>query len=229
MTKIQSEIETAFISLISACKNLVIPLLNEFFGTKFIGDENVRVLGNQIHVSSKKESHTYLFCVEQGPDDALVVLPCELLPEIKTEVSAKPLLTGTTISVASEGILYLRGYVPDKHKLDLSFKLCSTGSMMNLLPIKSLYDYGEDMLFDKGFYILLPFWLTSDPAKTLFGNRVQAGYTMEYVGKIHERLRAEVVTNRLSQENAEAIIATSNRLLRILWMDYVYPEKSDEQ
>lgn len=177
--------DDAFRALYIRCKTLVLFLLNEAFGTEYIGDEELQFLPNETFRWRKKDSKDEdkdLDMVKRISDSQFEVtdhngnvrrfqVECQskndsyMAMRIMEYSLSFALETGTadnakfTAEIHNVAVLYLRSSKNTPNSYEMEVVAPTKESIYWTVPVVKVSNYTLDDLFSKKLYFLLPFYI----------------------------------------------------------------------
>ncbi len=167
----------AFRTILNDCRKLIIPVINEIFGEKYTGKEEIRFFPNEHFLDQQDEADKeritdtnftvygkvpkkyHIECESSLPDGKITIRLFEYDAQIaldEGEVTEETL----TVTFPNTAVLYLRTYkkTPDKMKYVI---VTPGGTVQYDVPIMKVQAYTLDDIFEKGLLILIPFYIFS--------------------------------------------------------------------
>ncbi len=171
----------AFRTILNDCRKLVIPLINEIFGEKYTGEEEIQFFPNEhfldrqgkedreritdtnFSIKGKYIKKYHIECESSLPDRKMTIRLFEYDAQIaldEGEVTEETL----TVTFPNTAVLYLRTYkkTPDKMKYAI---VTPGGTVRYDIPIVKIQKYSLDDIFDKRLLMLIPFYIFSHEKK----------------------------------------------------------------
>lgn len=165
----------AFRTILNDCRKLIIPLINEIFGEKYTGDEEIRFSPNEHFLDQQdkadKERITdtnftvfgrtpkryHVECESSYPDGKITVRLFEYDAQIALDEGE---LTEETLTVTfpHTALIYLRTRQksPDRMKYVI---VTPGGTVQYDIPVMKMQTYSLDDIFEKGLLMLIPFYI----------------------------------------------------------------------
>lgn len=171
--------DDAFRSMYTRCKRLVLFLLNETFGTAYIGDEDIRFLPNETFLwrgsiknaknRAKRISDSQFEVIDHNGEVRRFQIECQSKPDKNMALrlmeysmsfaldSAEIDNAKVTTKIHNTAVLYLRSNdnTPAFHEMEIVAP--NKQSICWSAPTVKMSDYTLDDLFEKQLYFLLPF------------------------------------------------------------------------
>lgn len=167
----------AFRTILNDCRKLVIPVINEIFGEKYTGEEEIQFFPNEhfmdqqdradreritdtnFTIIGKVQKKYHIECESSLPDGKITVRLFEYDAQIaldEGEVTEETL----TVTFPNTAVLYLRTYkkTPDKMRYVI---VTPGGTVQYDVPIMKVQAYSLDNIFDKHLLMLIPFYIFS--------------------------------------------------------------------
>ncbi len=160
--------DTVFRTVIEYFPHLVIPVINEVFGTRYPADESLAVLKNE-HVTWGGKTVTDLFFelgkryfhveCQSATDGRMIIRIMEYAAAIAIENAAEAGDGSFRMRFPSSCVVYLRssGNTPDKLTMHVDFP--NGESVAFDVPLLKVREYTKDELFQKDLLMLLPYYL----------------------------------------------------------------------
>lgn len=166
-----------FRTILSDCRKLVIPVINEIFGETYTGEEEIqffpnehflgqqdeagkeRITGTNLRIVGKTAKKYHIECESSLPDGKIMIRLFEYDAQIaldEGEVTEETL----TVSFPNTAVLYLRAYqkTPDKMKYVI---VTPGGTVQYGIPVMKVQSYSLDDIFEKRLLMLIPFYIFS--------------------------------------------------------------------
>jgi len=167
----------AFRTILNDCRKLVIPVINEIFGEKYTGEEEIQFFPNEhfidrqdeadreritdtnFTVYGKTQKKYHMECESSLPDGRITIRLFEYDAQIaldEGEVTEETL----TVTFPNTAVLYLRAYkkTPDKMKYVI---VTPGGTVQYDVPVMKVQRYSLDDIFEKRLLMLIPFYIFS--------------------------------------------------------------------
>lgn len=181
--------DDAFRTLLVKCPSLLIPMVNEAFGTHYIGTEKVVLFQNehfvhQINGSPRKRITDSSFSIKAGspciavsptaePDAEVpkYIMECQTNSDgaflirlfeyaIETGLESSTLTKGKlVVTIPKLAVLFLRKTCATPDSMEIQIKGYGNTGVSIGVPVLMMSDYTLDDLFRKKLYFLLPFFL----------------------------------------------------------------------
>ncbi|MBQ6089810.1 MAG: hypothetical protein IJL07_00855 [Lachnospiraceae bacterium] len=159
--------DDVFMTLCERMPELLIPLINEAFGTDYSEDEKIIKLRDEHHLQRNKiitdayvgiRDLTYHIECQSNDDDVMVIRMFEYDTVIAIE--SRKLIDGVIeIDYPRSCVVYLKGKDVDKHRVILRVRF-PDGFVYDYKPkVLEVESYELDELFKKHLLMLLPFYL----------------------------------------------------------------------
>lgn len=177
MSNINTPYDDVFRTLLTDCKGLIIPVVNEVFGEHFTGKEKVVLKENEIFLRQQNgdeekritDSSFAIVAIESN-DSKQYHLECQSttdgsmlirMYEYDSQIALKEgLLEGTVLNVhfPQSAILYLRhnSGTPDVMKICIN---TPGGSVSYPIMVMKVKEYDIDEIFEKNLLFLIPFYI----------------------------------------------------------------------
>lgn len=167
----------AFRTILNDCRKLIIPVINEIFGERYTGEEEIRFFPNEHFLDRQDEADKeritdtnftvfgiipkkyHVECESSLPDGRITIRLFEYDAQIALDEGK---LTEETLTVTfpNTAVLYLRTYkkTPDKMKYVI---VTPGGTVQYDVPIMKVQSYTLDDIFEKNLLFLIPFYIFS--------------------------------------------------------------------
>lgn len=177
MNNVNTPYDDVFRTLLTDCKSLIIPVVNEVFGEHFTGKEKVVLKENEIFLRQQNgteekritDSSFAIVGIESG-DFKQYHLECQStadgsmlirMYEYDSQIALKEgVLEGTVLNVhfPQSAILYLRhnSGIPDIMKICIH---TPGGSISYPVMVMKVKEYDIDEIFEKNLLFLIPFYI----------------------------------------------------------------------
>ena len=176
ITIVSTPYDDVFRTLLNDCRELVIPVINELFWTKYSGNEKI-VFSQDVHFLNRQdgnedkeitdtsftilgdETKKYHLECQSSTDSSMLVRIFEYATQIALDQGE---IVGNTLKVEipHSGVLFLRstGSTPDKMKIEMT---TPGGTVSFDIPVMKAQRYGIDEIFEKNLLFLIPFYIFS--------------------------------------------------------------------
>lgn len=167
--------DDAFRTILTECKELIIPVVNEVFGTNFSGKEPITVLSNErflpqeggsqskritdsyFEIIFSKTTYRYHLECQSSQDGTMIVRMFEYDAQIAAE---NAVISGNEMIVTfpESAVIYLRQTqnTPDEMKITIRVP---NGEISYCAPVMKVQNYSLEAIFDKQLWFLLPFYI----------------------------------------------------------------------
>ncbi len=167
----------AFRTILSDCRKLVIPVINEIFGETYTGEEEIRFSPNEhfldqqdaadqkritdtnFTVFGKVPKKYHIECESSLPDGKITIRLFEYDAQIaldEGEVTEETL----TVTFPNTAVLYLRTYKKTPNKMKYVI-ITPGGTLRYDIPVMKIQMYSLNDIFEKGLLMLIPFYIFS--------------------------------------------------------------------
>lgn len=185
MSNFNTPYDDSFRTLLTDCKRLVVPLVNEMFGENWSESESVELFQNEAFVTAGADtkritdsnftigkSRRYHIECQSNPDGTMTVRVFEYASQIAI-TTAESDISKTVFTMPSSGILYLRcnENTPDYHIIEVH---TPGGNVSYKVPIIKIKDYTLEELLEKRLFFLIPFYFFN--------------YSLDELEKNHEKI-----------------------------------------
>lgn len=226
--------DDAFRTILTECKELIIPVVNEIFGTKFTGKEPIKVMSNERFLPQQGGAQTkkvtdsyfeiwcgdkvYCFHIEcQSSEDGTMILR---MFEYDAQIAAeRSVIEGNTMKIEfpESALIYLRQTkdTPDEMNVILSV---GNKSIKYQMPVLKIKNYRLKEIFNKKLLFLLPFYIFNFEHEFQEMNTSEEKLSVlqqEYV-EIGERLSELVQAGQLTEYQRQTILDMSKKAAEAL-------------
>ncbi len=233
----------AFRTILNDCRKLILPVINEIFGERYTGEEEVeffpnehflnqqdaagreRITDTNFRIIGKTVKKYHLECESSLPDGRMAIRLFEYDAQIaldEGEVTEETL----TVTFPHTAVLYLRAYekTPDQMKYVIE---TPGGTVSYDVPVMKVQTYTLADLFDKRLLFLIPFYIFSHEKRFAKYNRNERELEklkqeyQEIVSGLDELERREVI----GAFDRRTIIEISSDVLREITKKYENVQK----
>ena len=233
----------AFRTILNDCRKLILPVINEIFGERYTGEEEVeffpnehflnqqdaagreRITDTNFRIIGKTVKKYHLECESSLPDGRMAIRLFEYDAQIaldEGEVTEETL----TVTFPHTAVLYLRAYekTPDQMKYVI---VTPGGTVSYDVPVMKVQTYTLADLFDKRLLFLIPFYIFSHEKRFAKYNRNERELEklkqeyQEIVSGLDELERQEVI----GAFDRRTIIEISGDVLREITKKYENVQK----
>lgn len=233
----------AFRTILNDCRKLILPVINEIFGERYTGEEEVeffpnehflnqqdaagreRITDTNFRIIGKTVKKYHLECESSLPDGRMAIRLFEYDAQIaldEGEVTEETL----TVTFPHTAVLYLRAYekTPDQMKYVI---VTPGGTVSYDVPVMEVQTYTLADLFDKRLLFLIPFYIFSHEKSFAKYNRNERELEklkqeyQEIVSGLDELERREVI----GAFDRRTIIEISGDVLREITKKYENVQK----
>ncbi len=233
----------AFRTILNDCRKLILPVINEIFGERYTGEEEVeffpnehflnqqdaagreRITDTNFRIIGKTVKKYHLECESSLPDGRMAIRLFEYDAQIaldEGEVTEETL----TVTFPHTAVLYLRAYekTPDQMKYVI---VTPGGTVSYDVPVMKVQTYTLADLFDKRLLFLIPFYIFSHEKRFAKYNRNERELEklkqeyQEIVSGLDELERREVI----GAFDRRTIIEISSDVLREITKKYENVQK----
>lgn len=231
MSNFNTPYDDSFRTLLTDCKRLVVPLVNEMFGENWLESENVELYQNEVFITTgadKKRitdsnftignSRRYHIECQSNTDGTMTVRIFEYATQIAI-TTAESGVSETVFTMPASGILYLRcnDNTPDFHKIVVD---TPNGSINYKIPIIKIRNYSLDELLKKRLFFLIPFYFFNYSLDELeHDNELIEKMKLTYQ-KLWDDLEILVQQGTLSEFERSAIKAMCEKVAQALTVNY---------
>ena len=165
----------AFRTILNDCRKLIIPIINEIFGEKYTGDEEIhffpnehfldqqdeadkeRITDTNFRIVGKETKKYHIECESSLPDGKITIRLFEYDAQIaldEGEVTEETL----TVTFPNTAVLYLRAYKKTSDKMRYVI-VTPGGTVQYDIPVMKVQMYSLDDIFQKRLLMLIPFYI----------------------------------------------------------------------
>lgn len=166
--------DDVFRTLLNDCRGLIIPLINEVFGERYTGSEQIVFSPNEHYINQQdgeeyecitdtkfkivgKETKNYHWECQSTADSSMAVRIFEYASQIaldEGEINENRL----TVTFPHSAVLYLRSgaATPDEMRIEIK---TPNGGISYSIPVMKLQGYDIDEIFEKNLLFLIPFYI----------------------------------------------------------------------
>ena len=167
--------DSVYRTLLNDCTQLIIPVINEIFGTNYTGNEEIQLFPNENIITSPEgelitritdsnfvvikgiSSRYHLECESKENDNTMIIRMFEYDSQVAlTDVR----LEGNTLHVQlpKSAIIYLRHNANTPDEFYISFE-DGDQQLIRTIPTIKIQRYTLDEIFEKELYYFLPFYI----------------------------------------------------------------------
>ena len=231
MSNFNTPYDDSFRTLLTDCKRLVVPLVNEMFGENWLESEHVELYQNEVFITAgadKKrvtdsnftigDSRRYHIECQSSTDGTMVVRIFEYATQVAI-TTAEHGVSETVFTMPASGILYLRcnDKTPDFHTITVN---TPGGSLGYKVPIIKIRNYSLDELLKKRLFFLIPFYFFNYPLEELEHDSGMIEEMKNTYLKLWDDLETLVQQGRLSEFEKSAIKAMCEKVAQALTANY---------
>ena len=224
--------DDVFRTLLNDCSPLILPVLNEVFGERYTGKEQIEFLVNEHFLNRqggeerKRVTDTCFRVLGEGgakkyhiesqslPDTSLLVRIFEYDTQIALDEGS---IEGDllTVTFPHSAVLFLRHTRTTPARMGIRM-VTPGGDVSYEIPVMKVQEYSLLELFAKRLYFLLPFYIFSHESR--FGQYEQdaakLGLLQGEYAEIHRRLEELQESGAIDEFTRQAIIDMSKRVLQ---------------
>ena len=217
--------DNVFRSMEEHAPSVMIPLINEVFGTNYAADEPVTRLGDKQHVLDmaletdaclKIQQKLYHCECESNPDNSIIAIRM-FQYDLAVALEHKHRENGVyVITFPHSTVLYLRHGKNTKNTETVIVRMPDGREIDYIIPIVKCQEYTKDDIFNKKLYVMLPYYILR-----------YEKYLAQYEEKEEKRQLlieeyqdiCQRLENSLARENREAYAEIHKLIMQVL--DYV--------
>lgn len=239
MSLMNTPYDDVFRTLLTDCRNLIIPIVNEVFHTHYDEKQEVILLQNEIFVRQQNEGEDKIITdssfaiVNEDNTKKRYHLECQSttdgsmlirMYEYDSQIALNSgMLQNDTLTVnfPDSAILYLRHTKNTSDYLTIVINT-SGGTVSYQVPTLKVKQYTIDTIFDKRLFFLIPFYIFTYEAKLKEINideRKQESLQAEYEDILH-RLEQAVAVGILDEYIKRTICEMTNKVVKSLTGKY---------
>lgn len=225
-----SAYDDVFRTLVTDCRQLVIPVINEAFGEQYTGDEEVVFRANE-HFQGRQDGYTdkiitdssfqiigknaksYLLECQSTADNSMIVRIYEYITQIaldEGEITENKLI----VEIPNSAVLFLRSTknTPDLMQIEMRTPGGNVEFNVQVLKVK---DYTIEDIFTKKLFFLIPFYIFTYEArfKEIEENDERLHELKKEYSIILDRLDAASETGLISAFTRKTIVEMSNKVV----------------
>lgn len=231
MSNFNTPYDDSFRTLLTDCKRLVVPLVNEMFGENWAETEHVELYQNEVFITAgadKKRitdsnftignSRRYHIECQSSEDGTMTVRIFEYATQVAI-TTAEHGTSETTFTMPVSGILYLRcsNRVPDYHRIVVN---TPGGSVDYKIPIIKIRDYSLGELLEKRLFFLIPFYFFNYQMEALERDSNLIDDMKRTYQELWNDLELLVQQDKLSEFEKSAVKAMCEKVAHALSANY---------
>ena len=164
--------DDVFRTLLERCQKLIIPVINEVFGTKYTLDEETILLSNEHYIvesDGKSVKRITDSCIKIG--SRLYHIECESNPKRGIEIrmieydfhiaisNRTREDEGIVLRFPESAVLFLRHNSKSPDKLQVKLIMPDGSTAYYSIPVVKVQEYTKDELFDKNLLFFIPYYV----------------------------------------------------------------------
>ena len=223
--------DDVFRTLLERCQKLIIPVINEVFGTEYTMDEETVLLSNEhflVESNGKSVKRITDSCIKIG--SRLYHIECESNPKTGIEIRMieydfhVALSNSTTddegivLRFPESAVLYLRhnSKSPDKLKIKLIMPDGSTSHYS--VPVVKVQKYTKEELFDKNLLFFIPYYVLrfEDALKAKADIDTVERQLLEDYSDIYARLKRLEENESINYNYLHDLVSLTFRLIEVV-------------
>lgn len=231
MGNLNTPYDDSFRTLLTDCKRLVVPLVNEMFGEKWLESEHVELYQNEVFITTGADKkritdsnftigHSCRYHIEcqSSTDGTMMVRIFEYATQVAI-TTAESDVSETVFTMPTSGVLYLRcnDKTPDFHTIVVN---TPGGGVGYKVPILKIRDYSLAELLRKRLFFLIPFYFFNYSLDELEHSSDKIGEMKTTYLKLWDDLEILVQQNQLSEFEKSAIKAMCEKVAQALTVNY---------
>lgn len=229
--------DNAFRTLLTDCKRLIIPLVNEMFNEQHDYSEKVELFQNELFITAggdKKRITDSNFSVgnnvrryniecQSSPDGSIIIRVFEYASQIAV-VTAENNVSETHFTLPQSGIIYLRysKETPNIHKIVID---TPNGNISYDVPIIKIGDYTLETILKEKLWFLLPFHFFTFKLDELENDSEKLSQMLETYSNLWNTLETLVSDGIITEFEKNSIKAMCDEVASSLAMNYTNVKK----
>lgn len=221
----------SFRTLLTDCKRLIVPLVNEMFGENWQETENVELYQNEVFITTGADekritdsnftignSRRYHIECQSSVDGTMTVRIFEYSTQIAI-TTAESDVSKTVFTMPASGILYLRcnDSTPDSHEIVVN---TPGGTVSYKIPIVKIKDYSLDDMLSKKLFFLIPFYFFNYSLEKMEKDHALIEDMKNTYLKLWDQLESLVQQGKISEFEKSAIKAMCDKVAQSLTNKY---------
>ena len=218
-------------TLLTDCKRLIVPLVNEMFGENWQETENVELYQNEVFITTGADekritdsnftignSRRYHIECQSSVDGTMTVRIFEYSTQIAI-TTAESDVSKTVFTMPASGILYLRcnDSTPDSHEIVVN---TPGGTVSYKIPIVKIKDYSLDDMLSKKLFFLIPFYFFNYSLEKMEKDHALIEDMKNTYLKLWDQLESLVQQGKISEFEKSAIKAMCDKVAQSLTNKY---------
>lgn len=224
--------DDSFRTLLTDCKRLVIPLVNEIFKENHEINEHVELYQNELFITSGtdkkrisdsnftigKNSRRYNIECQSSVDGTIIVRVFEYASQIAV-ITAKTGDMETYFTLPRSGVLYLKcpENTPLEHKIVIS---TPEGNISYSVPVIKVANYSMEKIIENKLWFLIPFYFFNYKLDELEKNQDKLNEMKNLYSELWKKLDEMVEANIISEYEKLVIKAMSDKVANALTLGY---------
>ena len=223
--------DDSFRILLTDCKRLIVPLVNEMFGENWQETENVELYQNEVFITTGADekritdsnftignSRRYHIECQSSVDGTMTVRIFEYSTQIAI-TTAESDVSKTVFTMPASGILYLRcnDSTPDSHEIVVN---TPGGTVSYKIPIVKIKDYSLDDMLSKKLFFLIPFYFFNYSLEKMEKDHALIEDMKNTYLKLWDQLESLVQQGKISEFEKSAIKAMCDKVAQSLTNKY---------
>lgn len=223
--------DDSFRTLLTDCKRLIVPLVNEMFGENWQETENVELYQNEVFITTGADekritdsnftignSRRYHIECQSSVDGTMTVRIFEYSTQIAI-TTAESDVSKTVFTMPASGILYLRcnDSIPDSHEIVVN---TPGGTVSYKIPIVKIKDYSLDDMLSKKLFFLIPFYFFNYSLEKMEKDHALIEDMKNTYLKLWDQLESLVQQGKISEFEKSAIKAMCDKVAQSLTNKY---------
>ena len=223
--------DDSFRTLLTDCKRLIVPLVNEMFGENWQETENVELYQNEVFITTGADekritdsnftignSRRYHIECQSSVDGTMTVRIFEYSTQIAI-TTAESDVSKTVFTMPASGILYLRcnDSTPDSHEIVVN---TPGGTVSYKIPIVKIKDYSLDDMLSKKLFFLIPFYFFNYSLEKMEKDHALIEDMKNTYLKLWDQLESLVQQGKISEFEKSAIKAMCDKVAQSLTNKY---------
>ena len=223
--------DDVFKTLLEKCRKLIIPVINEVFGTDYLMEENTLLLSNEFHYVSKDGDTVYRIadsCLKIR--NKLYHIECQSNADSSIEIrmieydflialsNAEKKDSELVLNFPDSAVLYLRHNKNTPDFLTVRMLLQDGSTTSYSIPVVKVQNYSKNEIFDKQLLFFIPYYILKfeDKIETIAMDEAESKkFTAEYMD-IYQRLKDLEKKNVIDVDYLYKLVELTGRLVDVV-------------
>ena len=223
--------DDVFKTLLEKCRKLMIPVINEVFGTDYLMEENTLLLSNEFHYVSKDGDTVYriadsclkirnkLYHIEcQSNADSCIEIRMIEYDFLIALSNAEKKDSELVLNFPDSAVLYLRHNKNTPDFLTVRMLLQDGSTTSYSIPVVKVQNYSKNEIFDKQLLFFIPYYILKfeDKIETIAMDEAESKkFTAEYMD-IYQRLKDLEKKNVIDVDYLYKLVELTGRLVDVV-------------